>query len=167
MMAAYKTKKVPDAHPVLKALRRARIDINMTQMQLAEKIGYTPSDITRIERHTRSIRYQMIVDYASYFGFQLMLDAGGVDLRAQRDAAEGSANDAWRHAAAQSLASYPAVAILRARWLESAQRAQAFATDNPQTPEQWRAYGAAETQFALADELDSAKHLTGEDNEPS
>ena len=90
-----------------------------------------------------------------------LVDSGCVDLRAQRDAAEGSANDAWRHAAAQSLASYPAVAILRARWLESAKMAQAFATENPQTPEQWRAYGAAETQFALADELESIKHTAG------
>ncbi len=68
-------------------------------------------------------------------------------------------NWAWGNAAAQTLAPHPAVAILRSRWLESAKRAQAFATENPETPEQWRAYGAAETQFALADELEDVKNV--------
>ncbi len=71
-MTAHKT-EAPVAHPVLKDLRKTRVEKNMTQVRLAAELGYNTCDISRIERHSRNVSFQSVADYANYFGFQLML----------------------------------------------------------------------------------------------
>jgi hypothetical protein len=76
------------------------------------------------------------------------------DTCARAEAAEKRESDAWRHAAARSLAVRTAVRVICERWKESAQRALAVASEDPQTPEQWRAFGHYESDLAHAGELD-------------
>lgn len=71
-MTVHKT-EAPNPHQVLKDLRKVRVAKNMTQVRLAAELGYNTCDISRIERHSRNVSFQSVVDYASYFGFQLAL----------------------------------------------------------------------------------------------
>lgn len=70
-----------------------------------------------------------------------------------------------REAAAKTLSVRSALTIMRAFWRASARRGMAFATENPQTVEQWRAFGNAETGMAYADELDPDQHAIFEPSE--
>lgn len=79
----------------------------------------------------------------------------------QRHHAEGL----LREAAMRTLSVRSAVEVLRNGWLASAEHAALFATDDPQTPEQWRAFGAAEAQRACAGELDPEKDTIFEPSE--
>jgi hypothetical protein len=74
-------------------------------------------------------------------------------LTSERDQAQGL----LREATAETLSTRTAVAALREAWRASAEHAAIFATDDPQTPEQWRAFGGVETARACADELDPEK----------
>jgi len=74
-------------------------------------------------------------------------------LTSERDQAQGL----LREAAAETLSTRTAVAALREAWRASAEHAAIFATDDPQTPDQWRAFGGVENLRACADELDPEK----------
>jgi hypothetical protein len=88
------------------------------------------------------------------------LGAHSLTVGAERDAAideRDRAQGLLREAAARTLSVRTALTVIRDRWRASAEYAAAYATDDPQTPEQWRAFGGVENLRACADELDPEK----------
>jgi transcriptional regulator with XRE-family HTH domain len=61
------------AHHVINRLRQSRISAGLTQRELAEILGYSNQDIYRLENGTRIARFQLIIDYANYLGYDLAL----------------------------------------------------------------------------------------------
>jgi transcriptional regulator with XRE-family HTH domain len=60
-------------HQVLKTLREKRIEQGLTQIVVADAVGYSKAEVARIERQARNIYFQRLVDYADFLGFDLVL----------------------------------------------------------------------------------------------
>ena len=64
---------VPRAHPVFQRLRQERIIAGYTQTYVAEAMGSTTSQISNIEKSTRSVPFYRVSDYADFLGYDLVL----------------------------------------------------------------------------------------------
>jgi DNA-binding XRE family transcriptional regulator len=63
----------PRTHPLMRDLIIARVSAGITQPDLAEAIGYEWKSISQMETGARNIYLQRIIDYADYFGYDLVL----------------------------------------------------------------------------------------------
>lgn len=67
-------RKLP-THPVVQALRQARVDAGISQYALAAKLGCSRSKIEHIERgHTKNPGFVFIVQWAESLGLEITTD---------------------------------------------------------------------------------------------
>ena len=66
-------KPVPGVHPIRAQLRQLRVSANITQTRLGEELGYNKNQMSRIERGNRRACLEWIIDYASFFGYDITL----------------------------------------------------------------------------------------------
>jgi transcriptional regulator with XRE-family HTH domain len=67
----------PDVHPLIYALRKARIDQGLSQTRLGDAAGYTASQIAYIEKQTRAASFLSIADIADVLGYKVILSPKG------------------------------------------------------------------------------------------
>lgn len=64
---------IPHAHPIFQRLQQERVIANYSQTYVAEAIGSTVTQISNIERSTRSVPFYRVADYADFLGYDLVL----------------------------------------------------------------------------------------------
>ena len=66
--------KLPsNVHPVMLQLVQTRISLGLTQVAIADSLGYHNKTVSYNERQERSTSFAFVVDYADYLGYDLAL----------------------------------------------------------------------------------------------
>lgn len=62
-----------NVHPIIKQLKKTRIDLGLSLDKLGEKSGYSGNHIWHVERGSINAKIAMIADIAEALGMQIML----------------------------------------------------------------------------------------------
>lgn len=71
-MTAYRTRRPPGLPPLINTLINVRVDADMTQAQLAERLGVSVKAISRWERSGRP-PFPMLLAWCEALGLELQL----------------------------------------------------------------------------------------------